>query len=993
MTQTFVYTGPPGMSNFMIGYNASLFSNPEQRFVFIDDLLLTREFTLDLTLELPETICPITLTNLEQYASPTGGTFSGDGVITNGLGSYDFVPPGEGDFIITYTYIDELGCEFTTNDVISVVLPDCFAPGDVIINATTTWSNVNYTFCGNVIVQPGFDLNVLDNSTLNFLEGFGIILLNDANLNVNESILTRAEGCGNFWRGIYCENPSGFGQGMTNEIHITKSSIYFAERAIEARTLISIPPTLNTYWAGIRIEDSYFYNNRQDLNCTGHPNPQALMIRLRVEETTFHTDDNFPNGFLPEQSKALLNDVPIATFDKCKFLNDEGNFLSQIEFRAITAQRCNLLYTGGTVGQQNSPSIISGFARGIHVMNNFLGSAGTYDILTTEFYCYRGMYFRDAMTTIAHNRIFNLPQDVLAGTGGTMVINNTQWELVVPEDPLFNYATSPYGLYLDGQNSGYFVDYNWFETPSAPGFSLFSHGIIINNTGQTDKLVYRNHFTNMQRALKYQGNNRNQFLSEGSRYSCNNFFNNTADIRETQSTFTATNTWGVPHQGTPLIDLNNTFTQNVPLDDIVNNVTSHRYYRTQQNNLANNPWTQGVTASVILVPATLPFQCQEISGFAPESPEYEECFNDKSSAETAYSTTKTIYQSLIDGGDTDVLLNAVLSTGYGTALETYYELMAKSPALSDEVMLEAIEQYNLPNALLAEILASNPSAAKNDEIKDAVENRMTPFDEYQKAMLLQGLSVLSNKEVLEGEMSTHLTNRSIARHCIIMGIFSDSLVTNKYEEILALYNESGFLGDAYEKINLLCHLGQYANAITISENAPSNFRLKQQDIIDLEALVEILEIEYTLYQNDSLELNSSQIQLLDNALYTTSAVAAERALNLLVKYADYEYFEPMIDDEFVEPRNNFQAPLRQAENDIQVFPNPAGKIATVNYQAHEVAFIELLDLRGKIIQTINTQTTQKQFVLNLSELAPGLYFIRVLNQYGSPLGQTKLIKQ
>jgi hypothetical protein len=991
MTQTFIYNGPPGMSNFMVGYDASLFVHPQARYVFIDDLTITKGILLELSL--PQSLCTSILEDLEQYASIPGGDFEGVGVISNNLGGFDFVAPGAGDFLITYTYTDAFDCEFIVTDVITVIIPDCFAPGDVIINATTTWSNVNFTFCGNVIVQPGFDLFVVDNSALHFLEGFGIILMDNANLYVDESLLTVAEGCGDFWRGIYCENPAGFGQGMNNSIFITKSSIYYAEKAIEARTIFSFSPTLGAYWASVNMVDSYFYNNKQDLNCVGHIHEQALMVRVRAEGTVFHTDQYFPQGYLPEQSKALLHDVRPATFNKCKFINDEGAFLSQIELRAISAQRCFLTYESSPVQTQNSQSVISGFVRGIHVMNVYGGIEGTYRVVATEFYCHRSMYFRDARTTIAHNRIFNLPQSVYAGTGGSMIVNNSQWENVAPESPLFDYSTSPYGLYIDGQASGYLVDYNWFATSQFPNLILFSHGIIVNNSGQGDNVVRRNNFTSMERALKYQGNNRNQLLSQGSTYFCNQFFNNSADIRETQSPITAANTWGVPHQGTPLIDFNNSFTQTAPLDDILNSVTPHRYYRTQQNNLANNPWTQGVNASVILLLANFPFECQEISGFAPETTEYEECFNDKSASETSYNATHNIYQSLVDGGDTDELLNAVISTGYGNALETYYELMAKSPALSEKVMLEAIAQYNLPNVLLAEILASNPSAAKSDEIIDAVENRMTPFDEYQKAMLLQGLTAISDKEVLEGEMSTHLTKRSLAQHCIIMGIFSDSLVVDKYAAILPLFDETEHLGDAYQKINMLCHLGQYAAAIDIAENAPYYFRLKHQDITDLEVLAEILEIESMLYQNDSLPLTGSQIQLLDDALYTTSAVAAERALNLLIKYADYEYFEPMVDDEFAEPRSNFQAPLRYAVNDLQIFPNPAGNMATVHYHAGGFAFVELMDLHGKIIQTLNVQNTQKQFALNLNNVAPGLYLVRILDQNSRAIAQTKLVKQ
>jgi len=225
------------------------------------------------------------------------------------------------------------------------------------------------------------------------------------------------------------------------------------------------------------------------------------------------------------------------------------------------------------------------------------------------------------------------------------------------------------------------------------------------------------------------------------------------------------------------------------------------------------------------------------------------------------------------------------------------------------------------------------------------------------------------------------------------GIFLDSLVVDKYAAILPLFDETEHLGDAYEKINLLSLLGQYSAAIDIAESAPNNFRLKQQDITDLDVLVEILEIEFSLYQNDNLLLTGTQIELLDDALYTTSAVAAERALNLLINYADYEYFEPLIDDEFSEPRSYFQASKLQVKNVLKVFPNPASNMAMLEYAPGGVTFIELLDLRGKVIQTFSVHNSQKQFALNLSSIAPGMYAVRVLSHEGRALAQTKLIKQ
>ena len=81
------------------------------------------------------------------------------------------------------------------------------------------------------------------------------------------------------------------------------------------------------------------------------------------------------------------------------------------------------------------------------------------------------------------------------------------------------------------------------------------------------------------------------------------------------------------------------------------------------------------------------------------------------------------------------------------------------------------------------------------------------------------------------------------------------------------------------------------------------------------------------------------------------------------------------------------------DNNLRLWPNPASTNATLEYAPGGVAFIQLLDLRGKIILSQNVQQIQKQFALDISSIASGMYTVRVLSHEGRALAQTKLIKQ
>lgn len=90
-------------------------------FSFIDNLVLLPENEYNGTLSLPTSICHI-LPDLNLYATPPGGVFSGTGVTLNaGIYSFDPAIAGVGNHSITYTYTSSLGCVYDITTIIEVV--------------------------------------------------------------------------------------------------------------------------------------------------------------------------------------------------------------------------------------------------------------------------------------------------------------------------------------------------------------------------------------------------------------------------------------------------------------------------------------------------------------------------------------------------------------------------------------------------------------------------------------------------------------------------------------------------------------------------------------------------------------------------------------------------------------------------------------------------------------------------------------------------------
>lgn len=969
-------------------------------YVFIDDVRINP--VSDIQLELPEFSCngPFVIEDLEQYAEPQGGVFSGEGIeeIINGTETtYNFNPSGltAGDYNVTYTVIDNLGCADVAVDVINVG-ENCL--GATTITSNTTWSGLTTYYCGDITVAAGVALNILDGCNIYFSEGKGIKLQDGADLLIENSTVTVANGCGNFWAGISADMIPGYPITVDkNWVTILNSTLSYANTAISLYTVnAGQAPTTN--WAVCSVTNCVFKNNKRDFYVIGHYLPSTSYL-VQFTNSTFITDEDFPAGFLPWQAKSTFkNNNKPAAFKNCKYINTVGYWLSQLELTAIDAENVGIFYIGSTLDEDGfTNSKIQGFTRGIKAANTTY-VLSTW-ILQTDFHCWRSVYFRNSgFAKVKGNRFFNLPQ---------YIFDALNWNIMLDAfvSPIMNtgeggnYSSAPYGLYIDG-NTKYYVQDNLFQTTlpiSGSWAPLLSHGLIVNNTGDWTNKVRRNTFTGMHRALKLQGDNTNFDKTQGSFYSCNTFDANWTDIRELNSYFGLPASWGVPHQNggggqASLQDPLNTFTSNSNhvYDDIKNTTTTHKYFRPP---LGTEPTTSEVTTGTVILQANNgQSNCSSNQGITIFEGGDGTCGGGKAEAEAAYEATRLWYDALVDGGNTPELTDIVTGTTFSDALQTYYTLMQKSPALSEEVMIEALNQYNLPNVLLYQILASNPSAAKSDRIVELMDNKPIPFDEYQKQQVMLGLELSSTKENLEDAMSNQLADRSVVLTCLLKDIEDNEAISDKLSAMLALLDETKFYGDLLLKIDLFAHHGNYPAAIALTNYPSSYLRLSTQDKIDLMALEQILTIELTLYGVENAQLNASDSQTLRDFLHTTSSNAAERALTLLYTFSDYTYVAPILDDQDAEPRSLSYTRSSSHNLLLKIYPNPTNGLVVVECN-EQLTKIEVINAMGQTVIQYPCATGSQQQFIDLSNMPSGIYDLRLIKENGSTLHTTAIIKE
>jgi hypothetical protein len=69
------------------------------------------------------------------------------------------------------------------------------------------------------------------------------------------------------------------------------------------------------------------------------------------------------------------------------------------------------------------------------------------------------------------------------------------------------------------------------------------------------------------------------------------------------------------------------------------------------------------------------------------------------------------------------------------------------------------------------------------------------------------------------------------------------------------------------------------------------------------------------------------------------------------------------------------------ENEVFIYPNPVTDELTVQSLKFKVESVEVYDVVGKVLQSQETRT-RNQVNVNVSSLAPGIYFVKVESERG-----------
>ncbi|MCX6269749.1 MAG: T9SS type A sorting domain-containing protein [Bacteroidetes bacterium] len=551
--------------------------------------------------------------------------------------------------------------------------------------------------------------------------------------------------------------------------------------------------------------------------------------------------------------------------------------------------------------------------------------------------------------------------------------------------------TAMYGLYLD-HCTGYHVEANHFYQHS-PKLLPPKYGLVISNSGSDNNVIYNNTFDTLNYAAVAQGCNRDNGTN-GLCFKCNDFSTNDNDITVSDdggplpqgiATYQGAN---IPNDNTA--PAGNTFVRALSYN-IVDEITGDSIYYYHHSNTGIYPRL----IPILRTSNVFPFSVQGTNYTKSEScPSY--LINLSKTAERlayqrAEGSADSIKQTLllrIDGGSTTAISSEIITSSPDQSEQLRENLMSLSPFLSNTVLISSIQKENvLPNAMIRDILVSNPQSAKSGTVLNELDYRSVPMPDYMFDQILDGQYISGAQENMKAKQH-HYNNAAYLPWSNLYRIFNNDTVNASSSDSLDnLLTTSNFLGSKYQLSLRKLFQGDTILAFQIFDQIPAIFTLNEHQLTEHGYYQEYSSVLSRLLHQDSVYSlpDSSQQELLFYLLDHSTDLPGVYSRNLLIHNGLLQYEEPItINHISKSKRNRNRMPVQSdGSNFLKVFPNPAKDYVVAEIHIPGIInnpYLSVFDMSGRTLKTIPLSNPDDQIVISLKGLSQGVYILTLTNQ-------------
>lgn len=848
---------------------------------------------------------------------------------------------------------------------------------ELIIESTAIVPTIENAYFENASINIACPNVSIEGSTFSAKPENKLIIERGGKLTSNNNLFKSIDNT--LWRGIEVRGNSNAAQiPLSNQgvLVINEGTIENAECGIRTWKPVSGTATPDPdYYGGLVIaNDADFINNIVAVEFL----PYSFKNYSNFNRCDFLTNSVLYEGKYPDYF-VKLNGVSNITFKGCKFTN---TYLSN-----------NFTQWGNGIYAYNADVLID------QICDDIVIPCSKYRRSTFEG-LYRGVYSLGAIqqrNTVVDNSVFkNTVRGMYFSNVDFANIKRNDFEILGEVSGL---NPGGYGLYMDA-STAFAIEENNFYCPLTARKGI---GLVINEAGPDNNEVYNNLFQNLEYGSIAQGYNKQSGGSiDGLCYKCNDFINNGTDIRiSPRNSFQVTAMDGIAyHQGANIPGNNlapagNTFTTTSNLKDISNVCNWIIYYRHHYGpaSLLPNPADLTTNYQVFGTTYTKTGSCPSRIGTGTGKEEIKLAME---GSEALAEEAQAGLDAIVDGGSTTELHQVVISSTPDEGLALRNQLVTDSPYLSDTILKTSIiKEEVLNNAMLRDVLVSNPQAAKSAQMVEMLDNRMVPMTDEMKNEVLAGQLITSAKENLEATLSSYKHDVWVKFSTLCNLYANDTLHTWQSDTIGLLLVGANTPGTRYQLAFWQLFKGNPSAAQQVINNIPSEFTL--------DASEQSLHTRYSTLLNELIEFENNQAIVLEPgaAIYevllqlSTSGEDKPAALsrNILLSENLISYEEPIKIDDGLKSMPIYKPELKAVQSQkFRVFPNPANTFITVswNVPGQETNILMIHDANGRQVLTRPLQGQHNEAIIDISGFVNGNYAV-ILSQGGKTIAAETLV--
>lgn len=842
---------------------------------------------------------------------------------------------------------------------------------------TITIQNMNFQFApgAKVVIERGTGA----------LSG-GKLILNNTTFTVDNRCDTNAmwlgvqvHGFNNQAQGTYGNSQQGWlvmNNGAKIE-HAMKGAV-----AVKINNATTYPYNFSGYdfsYTGgiIRATNSTFKNNRQDVEFRKYlPSLNNLSYFTNCE---FITDGFLNNEVLYPTYHVQLNEVV-------------GISLNGNTFQNLTPKLYPYWKQG--MGIYSTAALL--FVNARCTSTTFPCTSFDPNIFQDLYFGIRALAGNSTKTiNVDKNNFINNYFGIYLGAVDFATVTKNTFEVYRSSLPNDTFKT--YGLYMNACTR-YIVQENSFTEFNDPNIisSGNTYGIIVNNSGLSDNEIYKNNFNNIKIGGQSQNINSVPYNPSaiypnnvGLRWKCNTFTNDIyqADLAITSGRIAYQQGYAV----NPVIDPVNA------LKSPAGNRFSHSTFDLQNDIAANNsvlPFNYTHHADLVTTPIYYnPLVISPIMSFNATYPVYFD--NTKSCPSKIKSSLillgpKLKFQSdslkqvigfkenLIDGGNTDYLLNVIDTQNSGDVKNA---LIANSPYLSEQVLIAYLNSSPPTENINQVILANSPVSEEVNSIITAL-NLPTEIN----TQINSAQTGTSAMEYLYNEISYASNERNSIIDERIRLFLNDTIILNRLESVAVILMEE----NCELRKKQLCDT--YISKGDTLLSAQTRDSISTQYGYDNYVKLADLQIEMCNMPSSCYVINTNQIirQEIELVAYDQSdrinAIKAEALLAFALDSMFLAVVEPLYEVGSglrMAQNDNSQIEILDKESTLSIYPNPTNgtevNIVYLGTESLENIAIEIYNLSGILIANYPMKQETNFITFPTNKLNSGVYFVKVFS--------------